>query len=356
MNRPVKSATQASRTLPSLSVIIPVIDESPRLEILLKQLNEQRAIDLEIVVVDGGSSDDSIEIAERFGASVVQTGAGRAKQMNLGRESATHSLLLFLHADTKLEKNNSTLSRAVGAFCERREQFRVPVAGHFELDFETSDRTFGYRYIEGKTKLNRKNTTNGDQGFLVSAEDFDFIGRFDERMNFLEDQRFAEAFRKRGTWFTLPGKLTTSARRFEKEGFGRRYLVMSITMGIFDAGLDLYFDFVPKIYPVQAETGKLDPMPFLGAIKKTMRALGPIKAAKGWYDVGSYIRSNSWQIFYLADTVLSFEPEGPALRFHDRFVHPLIDNPAANVITTAGAFVFFMGLCPFYFTVLADDL
>ena len=336
---------------PELSVIIPVIDESPHLARLLRQLREQRDISLEIVVADGGSADDSVRIAALAGAKVIEARLGRAKQMNAGRRVATADTLLFLHADSDIA-DSDLLRHALDAYTRAVASTPVPVAGHFALEFVTEGpKTFGYRYLEQKTRLNRKNTTNGDQGFLVRADYFDAIGPFDERMTFLEDQRFAESFRKVGEWLTLPGTLRTSARRFEKEGFGRRYLVMSITMGMFDAGLDLFFDLAPTIYPTQKRTGRLDPLPYLGAVVKMMRALGPWKSIKGWYKVGSFVRENSWQLFYVLDVAFDRDPEKGFTKFHDLVVEPFIDHPIGNAITAVGLFYFSMGLCPVWFTI-----
>ena len=347
MNAPIARA--------DISVIIPVLNDAEPLERLLTQLTQQTDVNLQLIVADGGSDDRWCEVAERFGATIVETERGRAVQMNAGRRVATSDTLLFLHADSELT-DPALLRVALNAYTTAVIRAPGPVAGHFSLRFQTArvagEKTpFAYRYLEGKTRLNRRNTQNGDQGYLVRADFFDRIGPFDERMGFLEDQRFAESLRAVGEWITLPGTLRTSARRVEKEGFSQRYLVMSITMGMFDAGLDTYFDVAPTVYPTQADTDELDVLPYLGAIVKTMRVLGPISSVVGWYKVGSFIRRNSWQIFYFVDTVFDRETEqGPCLKFHDRIVEPLIDHPIGNAATTVGAFYFFMGICPAWFT------
>src|SRR5882672_1755408 len=83
-----------------ISVIIPTLNEEVNLPVTLRQLAEHP--DVELIVVDGGSTDRTVEIAQRFTSYVFVTAAGRALQMNLGARHATGDILLFLHADTFL--------------------------------------------------------------------------------------------------------------------------------------------------------------------------------------------------------------------------------------------------------------
>jgi len=83
-----------------ISVIIPTLNEEVNLPVTLRQLTDH--VDVELIVVDGGSSDHTVEIAQRFTPYVFQAFPGRAQQMNIGARHATGDILLFLHADTFL--------------------------------------------------------------------------------------------------------------------------------------------------------------------------------------------------------------------------------------------------------------
>ncbi|MEA3230940.1 MAG: glycosyltransferase, partial [Thermodesulfobacteriota bacterium] len=227
--------------------------------VLLADLKAQKNVRLEIIIADGGSTDDTLKRCRPFDPVIVRGPRGRASQLNAGFRRSTGSNLLFLHADTRI-KNPGLLSNAL-------EYWRTAlanadhdrIAGHFPLKFIRSNRNNdrSFRYTEGKTHFNRINTTNGDQGFLLKRSFFKDLGGFDESQHFLEDQKLAEKIRTRGAWITLPGLLYTSSRRFEVEGFHRRYILMSMLMALYSTGRMEYFERARAIYASQGETGHL---------------------------------------------------------------------------------------------------
>lgn len=338
-----------------LSVVVPVLDEADHLPGLLEQLRAQQGVDLEVLVSDGGSTDGSADIAAAAGVRVIEPTAGaergRAVQMNRAAAEAGGDWLLFLHADSAID-DPWLLGRAVGylrtveaAYQEER------LAGHFRLRFAraSSEPSFAYRYLEAKTALNRPNTTNGDQGMLLRRGFFEDLGGFDASLPFLEDQRLAEQVRRVGRWVTLPGRLTTSARRFETEGFGRRYLLMAITMGVFDAGVDLYFERAEDLYRPQSELERLDLAPHLERIRQVTLELGPRRATRAWMGVGRFIRQNTWQLFFAGDVALEplLPPEArPLLAAYDRLIDPVLDRPAFDALTAALSAALFLGVLP----------
>jgi hypothetical protein len=215
-----------------------------------------------------------------------------------------------------------------------------------------------YRYAEEKTAFNRANTTNGDQGLLLSRDFFRELGGFDERLPFLEDQRIAEKIRTHGQWLTLPGVLTTSARRFETEGFHRRYILMSIMMGLHSIGEEEFFIRAPRLYQVQQETGILLLTPFFRLIRHMMRDMwGVARTLRIFYLLGRYIRQNSWQMFFFLDVWLRpviGEGRYPCVTFHDRVCAPCTNFRIFNAITGALCFIWFMGiLAPFFWCIEA---
>ena len=220
----------------------------------------------------------------------------------------------------------------------------------------TQCNVMAYRYAEEKSALNRVNTTNGDQGLLLAKGFFRTLGGFDESMPFLEDQRIAEKIRSQGKWMTLPGYLGTSARRFEAEGFHRRYILMSMMMGLHSVGVEGFFARAPEVYRTQQETGTLFLSPFFCLIWRMMRdEWGAGGTLHIFYHLGRYIRQNSWQMFFFLDVLL--QPllgvgRYPFLNIHDRLFAPCTNFKVFNAVTGMLSFIWFMGmLAPFFWLV-----
>ncbi len=340
-----------------LSIIIPTLNEAAVLPGLLADLNNQRNISLEIIIGDGGSSDATRSVADAHGIKFVPARRGRGAQMNAAAEQAYGDCLLFLHADSRLD-DPDLLGNAVRAMMlEQRGYERT--AGHFRLRFMrcTKRNAMAYRYAEEKSAFNRANTTNGDQGLLLARDFFRDLGGFDESMPFLEDQRIAEKIRSTGKLITLPGYLNTSARRFETEGFHRRYILMSMMMGLHSVGVDDFFVRAPGVYRVQQETGTLFLSPFFQLIRRMMYdEWGGGGSIRIFYLLGRYIRQNSWQMFFFLDVWL--RPmlgvgRYPFLSFHDRLFARCTNFRVFDAITGMACFIWFMGILAPYF-LLAD--
>ena len=342
---------QSRNTL--LSVIIPTLNEVEHLPFLLADLKQQQHILLEIIVGDGGSTDATQAVAESSGASFVSARRGRGAQMNAAALKASGEYFLFLHADSRIDDPH-LLSNALHALMAAQSE-PDRIAGHFRLRFirTTALNAMAYRYAEEKTAFNRVNTTNGDQGLLLSREFFKYLGGFDESMAFLEDQLIAEKIRLQWKWITLPGYLKTSARRFEAEGFHRRYILMSMMMGLHSIGAEEFFACAPGVYQLQQETGTLLLSPFFALIWHMMRKEWGLRGSiRIFYLLGRYIRQNSWQMFYFMD--IRFQSllgagRYPLLNFHDRVFAPCTNFRVCNALTGLLCFLWFMGiLAPFF--------
>lgn len=287
---------------PLLSVIIPTLNEAANLPLLLTDLGRQRGIALEVIVGDGGSVDGTEAAAHQAGARFVRGPRGRGAQMNGAVVQARGAYLLFLHADSRLDDPH-LLATAVAAL-RRAEQEQPWTAGHFRLHFLRTSRQhdLAYRFMEAKTGLNRSGTANGDQGLLLSRFFFERIGGFDESLPFLEDQRIATAVRGQGRLLTLPGVLATSARRFESEGFHRRYLLMGMMMAMYTVGEWDFFQRAPTVYRVQQDTGRLLLTPIFALLwSMALRDWGLRGTLHIFYRLGRYLRENAWQVLLFAD-------------------------------------------------------
>jgi rSAM/selenodomain-associated transferase 2 len=285
----------------------------------------------EIVVVDGGSIDDTARIARDAGAKLISASRGRGAQMNAGAGIAGADVLLFLHADSRTDSPR-LIDDALAALGDAiADAGHDRIAGHFALRFSGAapEHATFYRYLEGKTRLNRPNTINGDQGLLIARRFFEALGGFDERLPFLEDQRIAAKIAREGEWIMLPGELHTSARRFETEGVTELYSLMALIMGLYAAGADDFFAAAPKIYTTA--DGRLDLKPQLDAIARYLDGMPFRGRARLLLKIGAFIRDNAWQLAYRRD-VLRNDGELRALARFDRFVAPLLANPAASAL------------------------
>ncbi len=334
--------------VPLVSVIIPAINEAASLPHLLDDLARQQGITLEIIIADGGSTDSTLQQAGRCGARHVTAPPGRGIQMNRGAAMARGEYVLFLHADSRLH-SPQLLFHAIALLRTAEREWGM-VAGHFRLTFcrcDNSNRS-AYRFLEEKSSLNRANTTNGDQGLLLSRNSFFQVGGFDESLPFLEDQRIAEKIRNSGRLITLPGSLETSARRFESEGFFRRYLLMGMMMGLHAIGEWRFFLLAPEAYRLQQDTERLCLTPFFRLIRQMMRhEWGVTGTIKTFYHLGGYIRQNGWQLFFMVDVTLRpvIGPTSPPfLRLYDRILAPLLDLRVLDAAVGLCCFLWYLGL------------
>lgn len=200
------------------SIIIPVLNEEAGLEQQLTQLSQQcMHVDSEIIIVDGGSRDETLAIAQRYG-HVISSPRGRACQMNAGAAGASGDILLFLHADTGLPENAFTA-------IEHALSLSEVVAGAFRICFNCNH--LSYRLVAFATNLRSQLRTlfTGDQAYFIRASSFRAIGGYPD-LPLMEDLEIIARLRKIGKVVLLPLYVTTSARRHEKIGLWRSVCFM----------------------------------------------------------------------------------------------------------------------------------
>ncbi len=325
-----------------ISLVIPTLNEAGVISTLMMQLRRQSLKDMEIIIADGGSADDTVALAKDLGAKVVLSEPGRGKQLNAGARAATGSILLFLHADSSLT-SDTQIADALARFCEEKDE----VAGHFPLSFAGDKKTVSrLRFFEEKTRLNRPGTFNGDQGLLIRAETFFDLNGFWERLPILEDQEFAERYQRTGRFITLPAVIKTSARRFQDEGIKERITLNTLIMGMFHLRLNTFFTRAPDVYRTAAEGSRLNLAPFFDLARKSVMASGLKEGIRRCYRIGRYTNQNFWQVFlWLGINTASPQSDEKQkwLSGYDRYVAPLTNNVIGHLIATVFVVGWFFG-------------
>ncbi len=198
-----------SAAFPSVSVIIPAVNEGVTIGAAIASAWSAGAE--EVIVVDGGSQDETIREARQQGAAVVTTGRGRALQQNAGAAQARGEVLLFLHADSRLTPSCLSQIRAALAV------HAGPVLGAFHQTVDAPG--WRYRLLERGNgwRVRLLGLAYGDQGLFVRRSWFDRVGGFPE-VPLLEDLMLSRRARSVGPLLLLPGPLITSARRWQRHG------------------------------------------------------------------------------------------------------------------------------------------
>ncbi|HXI83900.1 MAG TPA: TIGR04283 family arsenosugar biosynthesis glycosyltransferase [Verrucomicrobiae bacterium] len=198
-----------------ISVIIPTLNEEVNLPVTLRQLTDHP--DVELIVVDGGSTDRTIDIAQQFTSYVFCTPPGRAKQMNVGARHATGDILLFLHADTFL------LPGALDEI-QRRIIGDGAVGGAFDLHIDSRRRLCRFVARVASRRSRWLHLPYGDQGVFVWRQVFEALGGFPE-IAIMEDIAFARRLRRAGRLTFIRSGLVTSGQRWNTNGVVRTTLV-----------------------------------------------------------------------------------------------------------------------------------
>lgn len=316
---------------PSLSILIPTLNEAAALPALLADIAGQRRIRCEVIVADGGSSDATPQIARRHRARLLHTPRGRGAQLNAAAAVAQASWLLCLHADSRLTAPDQ-LASALTLLCAETEKGKA-VAGHWPLRFVRADAGHDrlFRHLEAKTASNRPGTVNGDQGLLLHRDFFLALGGFNDTLPFFEDQRIAARIFSQGRFVLLPGLLHTSARRFEVEGHNTRMALMALMVGAEAAGLDDWLGSLPALYRQQQEATQLSLAPFLHSLSAHIQALPLARRRSVWRAAGQLVASNGWQLAQALDVAVD-SAHGRWLSWFDRHLARVFATPATALL------------------------
>src|SRR5215471_6671681 len=202
----------------TLSIVIPVLNDAEALRNATPRLEELRARGAQIIIVDGGSTDESRLVAKTCADLVLEAPCGRGAQMNAGAVRATGDVVLFLHADTHLPKDADRLIEAAFADPSR-------VWGRFDVRIvpTTPLLTLVARAMNLRSRLT--SIATGDQAIFIRRTTFDAIGGFAE-IPLMEDVAISKRLKHKGAPVCLREQVSTSARRWKEHGIVRTIILM----------------------------------------------------------------------------------------------------------------------------------
>lgn len=202
----------------AISVVVPALNEAAVLRPTLEAARRGFGPDAELIVVDGGSTDATLDVAEELARVFVGT-AGRGAQLNRGARRATGEILVFLHADTLVPPDAGERVREALARPER-------AWGCFTFALEPASEPWSlYRLLEGAVRVRTQlfRTATGDQVLFTRREAFEAAGGFPDTRLF-EDVEMVRRLRLFGRMEVLDAPARTSRRRWERDGFWRTVL------------------------------------------------------------------------------------------------------------------------------------
>ena len=203
---------------PTVTVIVPVLNEVAHIAATLQALAGWRAQGTEVIVVDGGSTDGTREACAGLADTVLRSPRGRARQMMLGTAHAHGAVLLFLHADTRLPPGAlAAIGAALASGRHAWGRFDVAINGTSPL------LPLVARLMNLRSRLT--GIATGDQAMFVTRAAFDAVGGFPDQL-LMEDVELSRRLRRVGPPACLRLRVLTSGRRWEQFGVWRTVLLM----------------------------------------------------------------------------------------------------------------------------------
>ena len=199
-----------------LSIILPVLNEGNQLQDYLEKLQDLRGPSCELIGVDGGSSDNSLTLLQRYCDQALSSEKGRTLQMNAGAAASKGEHLVFLHADTTPPSDMTALiSKALNN----------ADWGRFDAKLDANGLCF--RIIEGGMNWRSRwsKVCTGDQALFFKRSFFFELGGYPE-IPLMEDVALSKSARSKGKFAALENKVVTSARRWQQHGVIKTVLLM----------------------------------------------------------------------------------------------------------------------------------
>lgn len=201
-----------------LTVIVPMLNEASGLPRLLSQLLPLQAAGHQVLLVDGGSDDGSLQLARQAGLTVIESPRGRARQMNAGAALANNEVLLFLHADTLLPAE-------AGRLVTHGMQNGQHVWGRFDVHID--GRPWMLRVVAFMINLRSRlsGIATGDQAMFVRRDVFERLAGFAD-LPLMEDVELSRRLRQVSRPLCLRQRVMTSGRRWETRGVWKTIFLM----------------------------------------------------------------------------------------------------------------------------------
>jgi len=229
--------------LNALSIVIPALDEDEHIAEALGALAPLRARGVEIIVVDGGSRDRSVEIARPLADTVAIAPRGRGAQMNAGAAGARGDVLLFLHVDTKLPPDADRI------ICDGLTR-GGRIWGRFDVRIDARARLTAAVARGMNLRSRLTGIATGDQAIFVTRAAFKQIGGFAD-IPLMEDIELSTRLKRIGRPLCLKERVVTSGRRWEQHGVIRTIVTMwrlrlAFYLGTDPAVLARRYGYVPR--------------------------------------------------------------------------------------------------------------
>ncbi|BAZ79780.1 glycosyl transferase family protein [Sphaerospermopsis kisseleviana NIES-73] len=226
-----------------ISIIIPTLNEANNIKAAIT--STQSSINVEVIVVDGGSNDGTPTIAQFLGATVISSAPGRAIQMNTGAAIASGEILLFLHADTRLPQGFDTMIRTA------LQQPGI-IAGAFALRIDAPH--WGLRLVEWGVKLRSHfyQLPYGDQAIFLTKIAFAEVGNFPQ-IPIMEDFELITCLKRISKVQIIDVPVITSPRRWLKKGIFKttllnQIIVLAYLLGVSPERIRKWYNNYPLIW------------------------------------------------------------------------------------------------------------
>jgi len=193
---------------PALSIVIPALNEAAGIETCLATLAPLRPAGVELILVDGGSEDDTLARATPLVDLALCSPPGRARQMNLGARAARASRLMFVHADTRLP--DAAAARVI-------EALEASCWGRFDVTIEGRHRWLPMIAAAMNLRSRLTGIATGDQAMFLRRSTFERIGGFPDQP-LMEDIEMSRRLKRQGRPACLSQRVITDGRRWDTEG------------------------------------------------------------------------------------------------------------------------------------------
>jgi rSAM/selenodomain-associated transferase 2 len=209
----------------TLSVVIPCLNESRNISTAYNSIRDERAL-LEVIIVDGGSTDDTREIGVRLGARIIEAQKGRGLQINAGIRECAGDVILVLHADCQIVPG--TIEHIFHLLNKNSDY----VGGAFGIIYSPNSLKFRLLSMISNARALCSKISFGDQGQFFRKEVINLLGGFPIQM-LMEDVEFSIRLKKFGKVAFVPNGIIASARRLQEKGIINNFIQVSVLLATY---------------------------------------------------------------------------------------------------------------------------